>query len=220
MKLTGVVCLMVAVLGSVPALAQNDAVACPIVVEEVLREVDSICRATGRNQACYGHMAMEVITRDGAEDFQFERVGDIADVSGIRTMRLSPLNLENNAWGVALMRLQVNIPDTLPGQNVTFLLFGDVEITSAVAPENSAASPMQAFYLTTGIGDAACAEAPESGMLVQTPEGVGEVAFSMNGVDVSLGSTGSSRRTLVSRCVSAPWKEQRRWFTTKPFTPS
>jgi hypothetical protein len=189
MKLTVVACLMIVVLGRVPVFAQDGSGACPFVVEEVLREVDSICASTGRNQACYGHLAMEVITRDDVEDFQLERVGDIADVSGIKTMRLSPLNPDNDAWGVALMRLQVNIPDTLPGQNVTFLLFGDVEITSAVALDNPMAAPMQAFYLTTGIGDAACAEAPESGMLVQTPEGVGEVAFSMNGVDVSLGST-------------------------------
>ena len=189
MKLRVIACLMVMVLGSVSVLAQNESIACPIIVEEVLHEVDSICAATGRNQACYGHLAMEVIASDDEGNIQFGRVGDIADVSGIKTMRLSPLGLENDAWGVALMRLQVNIPDTLPGQNVTFLLFGDVEITSAITPDNPTAAPLQAFYLTTGIGDAACAEAPESGMLVQTPEGVGEVNFSMNGVDVSLGST-------------------------------
>jgi hypothetical protein len=88
------------------------------------------------------------------------------------------------------MNLQANLPDTLPGQNVTFLLFGDVEITNAVAPEeNSDLQPMQAFYLRTGIGDAACAEAPESGVLVQTPEGASSVVFNVNGVDVEMGST-------------------------------
>jgi hypothetical protein len=40
--------------------------------------------------------------------------------------------LSGDIWGVALMRLQANIPETLPGQNVTFLLFGDVEIRNAV----------------------------------------------------------------------------------------
>lgn len=189
MRLSLVIGLIIVVLGSMSILAQDGSGACPIVVEEVLREVDTVCAATGRNQACYGHLAMEVIASDDSEDLIFGQVGDIADVNNIKSMRLSPLDPENNAWGVALMRLQVNLPETLPGQNVTFLLFGDVEITSAVAVGNIEAAPMQAFYLTTGIGDAACAEAPESGMLVQTPEGAGEVAFSMNGVDVSMGST-------------------------------
>ena len=30
------------------------------------------------------------------------------------------------------MKLQANLPDTLPGQNVTFLMFGDVQVTNAV----------------------------------------------------------------------------------------
>jgi hypothetical protein len=96
----------------------------------------------------------------------------------------------SSTWGVVMMRLQANLPDTLPGQNVTFLLFGDVELTSAVTEENSDEyTPMQAFYLATGLGDSQCAEAPESGLVVQTPDGVGEVAFNVNGVDISMGST-------------------------------
>ena len=30
------------------------------------------------------------------------------------------------------MKLQANLPDSLPGQNVTFLMFGDVQIQNAV----------------------------------------------------------------------------------------
>src|SRR5690606_20836366 len=38
-------------------------------------------------------------------------------------------------WGVALMQIQANLPDTLPGQNVTFLLFGDVTIEEEVGEQ-------------------------------------------------------------------------------------
>src|SRR4029078_8886255 len=63
-------------------------------------------------------------------------------------------------------------------------------MTEAVNTEISAdKAPMQAFYLRTGAGDAQCDEAPESGLLVQTPKGVGEVAFNVHGVDVQMGST-------------------------------
>lgn len=48
---------------------------------------------------------------------------------------------------------------------------------------------MQAFYLTTGIGQSGCAELPPDGLLIQTPQGAGMVDFLINEVRVSLGST-------------------------------
>ena len=99
---------------------------------------------------------------------------------------MSELNEDAGVWGVAVMSLQADIPNTLPGQNVTFILFGDVMIENAASDEQT---PMQAFYLRTGIGDVACEEAPESGLLIQTPDGIDEVTFNVNGVDVQVGST-------------------------------
>lgn len=169
-------------------LAQANA--CPAIVQTALDAADELCAGTGRNQACYGHIALTATAQPDVTDFRFEQVGDIADVSQIQSMRLNPMDAETQTWGVALMRLQANLPDTLPGQNVTFLLFGDVEIMNAVSDDQSGEfTPMQAFVLKTGIGDSMCEEAPESGLLVQTPEGAGEVTFNINGVDVSMGST-------------------------------
>ena len=159
---------------------------CPAIMDQVLMEVGELCSATGRNQACYGNLAIEVVAR---EQIEFDNIGDMTNVSAIESMRMSPLEEMSEAWGISLMRLQANLPNTLPGQNVTFLLYGDVELDNAVSADNTSASPMQAFYLQTGIGQAQCSEAPESGLMVQTPEGVGEVTFSVNGVDVSIGST-------------------------------
>lgn len=165
--------------------AQNGT--CSAIVNEVLIRVEDICADIERNQACYGNSAVSVIER---ETIQFASAGDIANVSAIESLRLSPLDEDSEAWGVAVMRLQTNVPNTLPGQNVTFLLFGDVELTNAVAETNTTATSMQAFYLSTGVGSTNnCEEVPESGLLVQTPEGAGEIAFSVNGVDISLGST-------------------------------
>jgi hypothetical protein len=171
---------------SVVIVAQaND---CPMIVETALNSLDTLCTDTGRNQACYGNVSIETQFQTDMTDIQFTDVGDIIDVSTIQSMQLSPM--DDTKWGLALLRLQANIPDTLPGQNVTFLLFGDVEITNASDDfADTDLAPMQAFYLKTGIGDAGCEEAPESGMLVQTPDGISEVAFNINGVDVAMGST-------------------------------
>jgi pimeloyl-ACP methyl ester carboxylesterase len=48
---------------------------------------------------------------------------------------------------------------------------------------------MQAFTFRAGLGDAPCAQAPESGILIQTPEGAGQVTLNFNGVEIVLGST-------------------------------
>jgi hypothetical protein len=49
--------------------------------------------------------------------------------------------------------------------------------------------PMQAFYFASAIGDAACAEAPESGILIQTPADADGVTLAINDTEITLGST-------------------------------
>ncbi|MBZ0288784.1 MAG: hypothetical protein K8I30_14295 [Anaerolineae bacterium] len=168
------------------AVAQTD---CPAIVQTALDAAEVLCQNTGRNQACYGNIDITAQPQTDVPNFRFQVVGDTVNVSDLQSLKLSPMNEQTGAWGVALLRLQANLPDTLPGQNVTFLLFGDVEISSAVDPSDTAQKPMQAFRLKTGVSDATCEEAPESGLLVQTPEGADEIAFNVNGVDVSMGST-------------------------------
>ncbi len=255
-------------------LAQEED-ACPAIIEMALTNTGDLCGDTGRNQACYGHIAMSAESQPDVNDFDFSATGDIVDVAAIRSLRLSSLNIDAGEWGVAFFRIQANLPDTLPGQNVTFMLFGDTEITNAaqsvaeqtptlldvnvtasvnvnvrVGPgtdravitslppgqiltatgrladnswlrirlpdsentgwvfsellnsaddeidtlkivEASAAEygPMQAFYLSTGIGEARCREAPNDGIMVQTPEGAGSINLMVNEVEIELGST-------------------------------
>src|SRR5690606_38511018 len=92
------------------------------------------CAATDRNQACYGYVQLQDTPRDGVEEFTFEQTGDLVNVADVETLRLSSLDEDSNTWGIALMKLQANLPASLPGQNVTFVLFGNVEIQNAVEP--------------------------------------------------------------------------------------
>lgn len=160
--------------------------ACPTVVEDALDALDQYCGTLERNQACYGNVSLEATPQANAKDFNFEKVGDIVDVTDIESLKLQPMDESTNTWGVVMMKLQADIPDTLPGQNVTFILFGDVEIDNASTDDQT---PMQAFTLQTGVGDAGCDEAPESGVMIQTPDGVESVTFNVNGVDMEIGST-------------------------------
>lgn len=173
-------------------IAQSMNNTCPDIVNTALESADLMCGDLERNEICYGNFKLNATPQDGVDDFYFDRVGDKVSVSDLSSLQLSPMDESTGEWGVAVMLLQANLPNTLPGQNVTIILFGNVLIqnaTTAEQVENGEFSPMQAFYLTTGIGDSNCAEAPESGMLVQTPKGVGEVNFVINGVEVAMGST-------------------------------
>src|SRR5690606_25964517 len=49
--------------------------------------------------------------------------------------------------------------------------------------------PMQAFYFQSGAQDAPCAEAPNSGVLIQTPEGVASVNIWMDEVVIQMDGT-------------------------------
>lgn len=262
----------------VVAIVNAQSEECAFVIQEILVSVNDVCAETGRNQVCYGNIA---ITAEGRNDnFQLSNIGDIADLADMQSLSLAPYNEDAGEWGVALMQVQANLPDTLPGQNVTMVAFGDVSLTNAISspieltatlssngrtrstpttadgdlnvltaitsgtaievlgrnesgdwllirlPEASIrgtqfgwistqvlsisgdkmalnvfpndvlangspapTTPMSAFYLKTGIGETNCAEMPPDGVLIQTPEGAGRVQMTVNGVQMSFGST-------------------------------
>lgn len=189
-KLRLVICALLTVC-VVPgtSLAQPDNDTCPAIVQTALDNVDRLCSETQRNIACYGNLLIDATPRSDVLNFNFDQPGDIVEVVQVESLRLTNMDVVNETWGIAVLKLQANLPNTLPGQNVTFLMFGDVEVTNAIDPEDTSHTPMQAFYLSTGIGDRRCNDAPDSGVLIQTPDGVDPVDMNINGVDIALGST-------------------------------
>ncbi|MCL4248430.1 MAG: hypothetical protein KJ065_09830 [Anaerolineae bacterium] len=158
---------------------------CEVLVREAINLVADTCVGLGRNQACHGYLRVDAEPREGISPFSFA-LGDIVDVSEVVSLRTYPLDVETEEWGIALMSLQANLPDELPGANATFLLIGDTEVDNT---GGLGASPMQSIRLKTGITGTQCSEAPSNGLLIQTPHGVGRVTLNVNRVDISLGST-------------------------------
>lgn len=75
--------------------AQSDE--CPMIVQAILMTVGDVCDATGRNQVCYGNVD---ITAEGRNDaFRFDAVGDIANLSDMQSLSLSPYD-EEAGYGV------------------------------------------------------------------------------------------------------------------------
>ncbi len=244
---------------------------CSVFLDEALSALEDNCDGTGRNEACYGYNQISAsFISEVSEDF-FSQPSDKSDIAEIASINTAPFNANNSTWGVALMNIQANLPNTLPGQSVTFILMGDMEVENAVDPENvfnpsegveititspaganvrsgaglnfnviggiqpdetlltdgvsedgawyrvafdervawinevvfdttaseladlptlsdDLRTPMQAFYLRTGIGQTDCAEAPDDLLIVQGPENI-EVNITANGADIRIGST-------------------------------
>ncbi len=267
----GLLAACVLLLGA--AHAQDDTEnTCATVARQILQAVNAVCEDVGRDQLCYGNISVEASPSAFASSFAFEQEGDTVGVGDIATLRLQTRSFENLEWGVALAKLQVTDDTGLP-QDVTLLLFGNIELenTGAPLPEvpgtvtatervnvrigpsggsadagrldpgqavtangvftneageqwiriafadapggiawvlgsllqvdggtealptlesatDGAFGPMQAFTFSSGAGVDGCGEEAESGLLVQTPAGVGEVNFLINEIDFQIGS--------------------------------
>lgn len=107
---------------------------CPALVEQAVALASDVCQRLGRNEACYGHTLVSAAGWEGVT-LDFEQPGDRANVLELAQIATAPLNAEDDSWGVAVLALQANLPGTLPGQNVTFVLFGDVEVENEVIPD-------------------------------------------------------------------------------------
>jgi LysM repeat protein len=256
------VCLFL--LGIVPAVAQT--VSCSFLVEQALLAVGDNCADLDRNSACYGYNQVDAtFSADYPEDY-FSVPSDRANLTDLDTLRTAPMDSATARWGVAVMNIQANLPNTVPGQGVIMMLVGDAEIRNDVPAEEaneiieplstviledthvytspsatadilvtasaneivlvdgfnptktwlrvvtdgtiawiergrvarlagmdnlpivgaSYPTPMQAFYLSTGIGESECQEA-DSMIAVQSPENI-TVDLTVNGVDIRVGS--------------------------------
>ncbi len=123
-KISFLVCLLA--LSTCFVAAQDTA--CQSIVQDALDLSDNYCTSTGRNQACYAHFSVDAQPQPDAGPFVFKRAGDIVDAAAISSLQVTPYNPAEESWGVAFMRLQANLPDALPGQNVAIVVFGDTEV--------------------------------------------------------------------------------------------
>ncbi len=170
---------------TVAAAAQGT---CSTVVDQALADLSNNCGDLPRNTACYGYNHVIAAFFDNAfVPSAFNQPNDRVDLASLESITTSPLNVDTSEWGIAVLKLQADLPDALPGQAVTFLLLGDVQLKTGVVP-GSDQNPMQAIYFTTGIADTKCSEAPDSSLIIQGPQNI-TVNLQVNGAKVQFGST-------------------------------
>ena len=95
--------------------------------------------------------------------------------------------LADSSW------LRVRLPDSdKTGWLFADLVTSEADLSSLNVSDRNAPyyEPMQAFYFESGAADVSEFErVPSSGLLIQTPEGVGEVQLLINEINVQIGST-------------------------------
>lgn len=160
---------------------------CSSFVNQALEQLSANCGNLERNNACYGFNNVQATFFDALTPNAFDQPNDRVALASLQSITTAPLNTVTQEWGIAVVKAQANLPDALPGQAVTFLLLGDVQLTTGVE-QDSDQNPMQAIYFTTGINDTRCSEAPDSALIIQGPENI-TVNLKVNGANISLGST-------------------------------
>ena len=169
--------------GALVIQAQSET--CPAPVIDAVRAVGTMCDNLDRNSACYGSDHVDVTFSQPVDVTAFDQPSDRAALDLFQSITTAPLNTTTGQWGAAVLKLQANIPNTLPGQVVTLLLIGDARVENVADPTTQ--TPMQAFNFTTGVAPS-CAEVPPSALVLQGPRGM-VVDLTINGANVRLGST-------------------------------
>ncbi len=276
MKRLGLLAILLVVVGigwPGEVRGQGGDTACPAIVEAALAATSAACAGMGQDEACYGNYRVDATFWKAGGGLVFNAPSDHVPLADLHTIHTAPLDVTSGQWGVAVLEVRADLPETLPGQAVHFLLMGDAGLENSVSPGNVADAttpvkgsvntgaylrsapstnanvvggasagntltliginglgdwyevaldgggtawvwgelvsvaeddadalaalpmtegrtrygPMQAFYLTTGLGEPTCTEAPDV-LIVYNPTGV-DVTLNVNGLEVTLGST-------------------------------
>ena len=160
---------------------------CSTFVSQALDQLSVNCGDLPRNSACYGYNNVQATFSQAFTPDFFTHPDDRVDLAALQSIETAPLDPVTSQWGIAVLKVQADLPDSLPGQAVTFLLLGDVHLTTGVE-QGSDQNPMQAIYFTTGISGTKCSDAPDPSLIIQGPENI-TVNLRVNGADVQFGST-------------------------------
>ncbi|MAU10590.1 MAG: hypothetical protein CL607_12260 [Anaerolineaceae bacterium] len=151
--------------------AQSDMDAqCTQLLEKVFRDLGTNCAAAESNTVCYGSPSIvDPLFTDGQEIFPddgqvFSEPGDIVDLVfpqedfySVAALGVSPLSLEDEAYGVSLIYTQANLPTTV--DPVVIGLFGNVRIENGVF-EDELFLPGE--EITVSLSEAVLFTAPDS----------------------------------------------------------
>jgi hypothetical protein len=161
------------------AMAERNA-SCQALIDRTIQASDNYCDDTNSNTACYGNNTLKAELAPNAAQ-RFSERGDIIAVTDLRRLSASPLNLENNEWGIAVFKVVANLPRSLPGETVTMVVFGNATLEN----QSGESDNLESFYFSSELGQIICEKIPFDGLMITSPDG-GGVRFAINGTELTL----------------------------------
>ena len=181
--------------------AQGTESTCPGIVTTVVDIINVNCGTLSVNTACYGNDLVQASFIDDVPESYFTQPADRTELSRVQNISTAPLDVEEQVWGVAVLNVQANVPNTLPGEVVTFILLGDSQIENRVDP--TAVQPYIVPVTVTTTADANGFLDPESTSetLGDIPEGTDLLADALDETTEWLRVVFSGQPMWVERAV-------------------
>jgi len=128
------------------AIAQN-LDTCPALVNNALTQVGVNCAGMARNTACYGFRDITKGVVEGDVDPNFTwtpdqpEPGARIELTTTEAIQTGPFDLLNRTWGLSVLELQANLPNTLATPGVRMMALGGVEVENGVEPADALILP-------------------------------------------------------------------------------
>lgn len=161
------------------AIAQKNA-SCQALIDRAIQASGNYCGDTDSNNVCYGNTTIKAELAPDTNR-RFSERGDIVTVNELRRLTASPLNLDNNEWGIAVFKIIANLPRSLPGETVTMVVFGNATLDN----QSGESENLESFYFSSELGQIVCEKVPFDGLMITSPDG-GGVRFTINGAELTL----------------------------------
>jgi hypothetical protein len=158
------------------ALAANDK-NCQALIQQAVQASGSSCQQIGSNKVCYGNNILKADLNPSTSE-RFTQRGDVVDISVLRNLSASPLELDKDQWGVAVFKVLANLPDSLPGETVTLLVFGNTQLANS-------SGNLEAFHFSSQFGQILCNKVNLDGIMISMAKGQG-MHFTVNGTELTL----------------------------------
>jgi len=161
------------------AMAARNA-SCQALIDRTIQASDSFCNNISSNTACYGNNTLRADLVPHSSQ-RFSERGDTIAVDELRRLSASPLNLDNNEWGIAVFKVIANLPRSLPGETVTMVVFGNATLDN----QGGGGHGLESFYFSSELGQIVCEKIPFDGLMITSPTGSG-IRFAVNGAELTL----------------------------------
>ena len=158
------------------ALAASDK-NCQALIQQAVQASGSSCQQIGSNKVCYGNNVLQADLNPSTSE-RFTQRGDVVDIGVLQNLSASPLEIDKDQWGVAVFKVLANLPDSLPGETVTMLVFGNTQLANS-------SGNLEAFHFSSQFGQIVCNKINLDGIMISMAKGQG-MQFTVNGTELTL----------------------------------